>query len=94
LKQTGGAFRVFASGPALFLVMLWATAYVEEMFWDRSVWQDRSWLFGSPWEAGSLRLVLVPLLALPQITHYVLDGFVWRRKNNPDFVLITSERRP
>jgi hypothetical protein len=22
---------------------------------------------------------LVPLLALPQSTHYVLDGFIWRR---------------
>ena len=21
----------------------------------------------------------VPLLALPQLTHYVLDGFIWRR---------------
>jgi len=50
LKQAGlGVFRVFASGPAAFLVMLWAIAYIEEMFWDRGVWQDRSWLFGSPW---------------------------------------------
>jgi len=24
----------------------------------------------------------VPLLALPQLTHYVLDGFVWRRAGN------------
>jgi hypothetical protein len=32
--------------------------------------------------------VLVPLLALPQLVHYVLDGFIWRRKNNPDFKLI------
>ncbi|MEK6300420.1 MAG: hypothetical protein AABO41_06830 [Acidobacteriota bacterium] len=93
LKQSGGAFRVFASGPAAFLVMLWAVAYIEEMFWDRGVWQDRSWLFGSPWDVGTLKLVLVPLLALPQITHYVLDGFVWRRKNNPDFALVPSESR-
>lgn len=90
--QSGGAFRVFASGPAAFLVMLWAVAYIEEMFWDRGVWQDRSWLFGSPWDVGLLKLVLVPLLALPQITHYVLDGFVWRRKNNPDFALVPSEK--
>jgi hypothetical protein len=25
---------------------------------------------------------LVPLLALPQSTHYVLDGFIWRRKKD------------
>ena len=89
LKQSGGVFRIFESGPAVFLVMLWGVAYVEEMFWDRGVWQDRSWLFGGPWDVGALKLVLVPLLALPQITHYVLDGFVWRRKNNPDFVLVS-----
>jgi len=32
----------------------------------------------------------VPLLALPQLTHYVLDGFVWKRKNNPDFARLAS----
>ncbi len=92
MKQTHGrgVFRIFAHGPAVFLVMLWAIAYIEEMFWDRGVWQDRSWLFGSPWEIGTLKLVLVPLLALPQLVHYVLDGFIWRRKNNPDFKLIPS----
>ena len=23
-------------------------------------------------------LLLVPLLALPQLTHYILDGYLWR----------------
>jgi hypothetical protein len=92
MKQTAGrgAYRIFARGPALFLVTLWAVAYIEELFWDRGVWHDRSWLFGSSWEIGSLKLLLVPLLALPQLVHYVLDGFVWRRKNNPDFTLVSS----
>ena len=35
----------------------------------------------------NLKMYLVPLLALPQLTHYVLDGFIWRRKNNPDLKL-------
>jgi len=89
MNQTNGQgmFRIFSRGPALFLVMLWAIAYIEEMFWDRGVWQDRSWLFGSPWDIGTLKTLLVPLLALPQLVHYVLDGFIWRRKNNPDFTL-------
>ena len=92
MKQTGGrgVYRLFAHGPAFFLVMLWAIAYIEEMFWDRGVWQDRSWLFGAPWEIGAWKLLLVPLLALPQLVHYVLDGFIWRRKNNPDFALVSS----
>ena len=37
-----------------------------------------------------MKMWLVPLLALPQLTHYVLDGFVWKRKNNPDFALLAA----
>lgn len=94
MNQTAGrgVYRIFARGPALFLVTLWLIAYIEEMFWDRGVWQDRSWLFGSPWDIGTLKVVIVPLLALPQLVHYVLDGFIWRRKNNPDFGLIPTRR--
>lgn len=87
-----GMLRLFARGPIPFLLTLWLFAYVEELFWDRGVWQDRSWLFGTPWDLGSARLVLIPLLALPQITHYVLDGFIWRRKSNPDLGLIQTEK--
>ncbi|GEM_PF-58327 len=85
-----GPYRLFAHGPALFLFLLWALAYTEEMFWDRGVWQDRDWLFGDSWEVGSLKFILVPLLAVPQVTHYVLDGFVWRRRSNPDFTLVAA----
>lgn len=72
--------RFFAWGILPFLLTLWALAFVEELVWDRGVWQDRSWLFGSPWEAGAFQFVLVPLLALPQIVHYTLDGFIWKRR--------------
>jgi hypothetical protein len=82
-KRGRGVYRIFARGPLAFLMMLWALAYVEEMIWDRGVWQERDWFFGAPWDVASLKVVLVPMLALPQITHYVLDGFVWRRKSNP-----------
>jgi len=68
---------------ALYLPALWLVAYAEELLWDRAVWHDRSWLFGEPWDIGAARLVVVPLLALPQLTHYVLDGFIWRRRKNP-----------
>jgi hypothetical protein len=82
------SYRILARGPIMFLLTLWLLAYVEEMFWDRGVWHDRAWLFGSAWNLESLKVWLVPLLALPQLTHYVLDGFIWRRKNNPAFTLV------
>ncbi|MBX3188678.1 MAG: hypothetical protein KF819_16795 [Labilithrix sp.] len=67
----------------LYLGVLWLIAFGEEMLWDRAVWHDRSWLFGEGWDVGALKLFIVPLLALPQLTHYVLDGFIWRRRANP-----------
>ena len=85
--KVGGVYNMLTRSPVIFLAVLWIGAYVEEMLWDRGVWHDRAWLFGGAWEVGWLKLVLVPLLALPQLVHYVLDGFVWRRKNNPTWSL-------
>ncbi|MBM3464813.1 MAG: hypothetical protein FJX76_22170 [Armatimonadetes bacterium] len=70
-------FALFKHGPLPYLAILWTLAFAEELLWDRGVWHDRAWLFGSGWEVSPGWLV--PLLALPQLTHYVLDGFIWRR---------------
>lgn len=69
----------------VFVGVLWLLAYAEELLWDCGVWHERSWLFGPAWDIGALDQVLVPLLAVPQITHYILDGFIWRRRSNPEF---------
>lgn len=70
-------------GLVVFCATLWAIAYAEELIWDRAIWHDRSWLFGAGVEVGHVAAVLVPLLAVPQLTHYILDGFLWRRRANP-----------
>jgi hypothetical protein len=80
-REAGPTYRFLSSSVLPFLATLWLIAYVEELLWDRGVWHDRIWFFGSGWDLGMLKIVLVPLLALPQITHYVLDGFIWRRKS-------------
>jgi hypothetical protein len=72
----------------LFLAPLFLAAWSEEWFWDRFVWHERSGLFPGPaWLPTPETLVLlVPLLALPQATHYVLDGWIWRvRSENASF---------
>jgi len=80
--EAGGLLRALISrGPVAFLGVLWLCAYAEEVLWDRAVWHDRAWLFGSPWHLDSLQIWVVPLLAVPQLTHYVLDGFLWRRRD-------------
>jgi hypothetical protein len=85
LRRVNHAWKL----PA-FLATLWLVAYLEEMVWDRGVWHEHAWLFGSAWDVTSLHVVLVPLLALPQLTHYVLDGFIWRRQSNPGFSLVST----
>ncbi|MCO6511306.1 MAG: hypothetical protein J5I65_11000 [Aridibacter famidurans] len=88
-RETSTSFYKAITGNWLvFLATLWLLAYVEELFWHRGVWHERNWMFGANWDLGPLKAFLVPLLAIPQITHYVLDGFIWKRKNNPDVGLL------
>jgi hypothetical protein len=79
------AQRVSALGFAPFLALCCLLALGEETLWDRYVWHERAHLFGASDALSAQLLVFVtPLLAVPQITHYLLDGFVWRvRSENP-----------
>ena len=74
------------------LATIWVLAYAEELVWHHTLGQERGWLFGESSQLGEqlvgLRQWLVPLLAVPQLTHYVLDGFIWKRRSNPDFRLV------
>jgi hypothetical protein len=89
-EKCGRVYRSLSSNWLVFLASLWALADIEELFWDRGVWHERSWLFGSDWDWSGIKTVLAPLLALPQLTHYVLDGFIWRRRGNPDLKLFKT----
>jgi hypothetical protein len=72
---------IAAQGFGAFAGLLVTLAFVEEAVWDRLVWHDHPWLFGHGTSLGVLASALVvPLLAVPQTTHYVLDGLIWRRK--------------
>ncbi|NRD55214.1 MULTISPECIES: hypothetical protein [Corallococcus] len=72
-----------------FLLFLAGLALLEEGLWDVLVWHDRPVLFGDSGpvlEADVLALV-VPLLALPQATHYVLDAFIWKAGKEPELLV-------
>ncbi|UOR06535.1 hypothetical protein MUN82_05425 [Hymenobacter aerilatus] len=80
----GGPWWSGRYGITLFLGVIALLAYAEEGLWDGLVWREHGSVFGwfqqLPAVADPLTLtLLVPLLALPQMTHYVLDGFIWRR---------------
>lgn len=79
----GGVNRaVFVGTRGLyFVLLLLALAYFEEYLWDRTLWTERGAVFPGP--ELTIRESWVPywmpLLSLPQVTHYILDGFIWKR---------------
>lgn len=84
-----GILRYFfrSWGIVLFLLLLFAFSFVEEGLWDSLVWREHSSLFSFFWSFGPVQhqkilCFLIPLLALPQAVHYVLDGFIWRLRKN------------
>lgn len=79
-EKTGKIYRTLSHNWFIFLMTLWFFAYAEELIWHRGVWHERSWIFGGNWDLADWKMYLVPLLAVPQLTHYILDGFIWRRK--------------
>lgn len=81
-KKATASFKVPWANISIFLVTVLMLAYFEEGLWDMFVWNDHQEVF--PFTSGSTQVsptwlaFVVPLLALPQITHYVLDGFIWK----------------
>jgi hypothetical protein len=71
--------------PAM-LALVVGLAYLEEGLWDGFVWREHLGAFAAfrhlPTLAGPWLNLAVPLLILPQLTHYVLDGFIWRLRHD------------
>lgn len=88
-REPGIAERVVARGAVAFVLLLVAIALLEEGLWDQLVWHDRAELFGDLGArlGPALLALVVPLLAVPQATHYVLDGWIWRAgPRNPELL--------
>jgi hypothetical protein len=64
----------------LYVAALFLLAFFEEGLWDWFVWKEHGELFGGFHMAApaTFLMILVPLLTMPQVTHYVLDAFIWR----------------
>jgi hypothetical protein len=76
--------RVFSSyGILIFLGLIFLFAFIEEGLWDITLWKEHATVFGTTHLTNislskQVLSLVVPLLALPQITHYILDGFIWK----------------
>lgn len=87
-KQPGALKLFFGKyGILFFLALIFLLAYIEEGLWDWTLWKEHQTIF-SVFHAvrinpgDTLLCFIVPLLTLPQITHYVIDGFIWKRKKH------------
>lgn len=82
LKLIYGRFSLL-----LFLLPLLLFAYAEEGLWDFFVWNEHGAVFFSLGDSHfslpkTLLNIVVPLLSLPQLFHYVIDGFIWKIRND------------
>ncbi len=81
----------FSIGDRLFTPRAWPVylgilvvlAFIEEGVWDGLIWREHpeffTDFFAMPAITSEITLAwLVPLLAVPQATHYVLDAYIWR----------------
>ncbi len=63
-------------GIVIYVAILLVIAFSEEYLWEILVWNER-------FSVGEINInhwqfLLVPILTVPQFTHYLLDGFIWK----------------
>ena len=75
-------------GSMLGVILL--LAFGEEYLWDMFLYQERKPIFESffsyPLEVLQTPLgqsLALALLSVPQVTHYIVDGFIWKANKNP-----------
>lgn len=84
----------------LFFAVLLLFGYFEEGLWAGLVWREHLEVFGvfrklPEMNAKDTLSWLVPLLTLPQVTHYVLDGFIWKiRDADANWQKVVFAQRP
>ena len=68
-------FKYF-KGLIFFLAILIFIAFSEEYLWEILVWNEQ--FSGTTKDFSNWYFLVVPLLTVPQFTHYLLDGFIWK----------------
>lgn len=80
-KKSEGIMQYLTNykGIIIYVAILLLLAFSEEYIWEIMVWNEQFTLSGNM-SFESWHFLLVPLLVVPQFTHYVLDGFIWKTK--------------
>lgn len=72
-------------GWIIFYLIVFIFAYIEEGIWDATIWREHSEIFGWLYnilniiENQQILCILVPLLIMPQVVHYILDAYIWKK---------------
>lgn len=72
-----------AIGAMILIVLL--LALTEEYFWDWVINKEKSEFFEAwfdfPFQVNlsyNFRMIIISILSIPQITHYILDSYIWK----------------
>jgi hypothetical protein len=68
-------------GIIFFVLVIIGFAFFEEMIWEIAVWKEHFSIQNFQIPEFYFPFI-IPFLAIPQLTHYLLDGFIWRRPKN------------
>jgi len=82
-NQSSGVFSYLKSYNAIFIyiLILIGIAFTEEFLWEVLVWKENFSVASI--DFSSWQFLIVPLLSVPQFTHYLLDGFIWKSNKSP-----------
>ncbi|PZP44802.1 MAG: hypothetical protein DI598_14090, partial [Pseudopedobacter saltans] len=62
-----------------YVLFLLGIAFLEEFLWEGLVWNEHLDFGWGDHLNNSWQLLFVPLLSVPQLTHYILDGIIWKK---------------
>jgi hypothetical protein len=89
MPQLSGLQKLVFStkGLLFFVLLLLLFAFVEETLWDSLIWHDYPQYFNftglwGTWLSPVSKALLVSMLTVPQVTHYLLDGFIWKQQKH------------
>lgn len=67
-------------GVLVFLSVFVFLALMEEFLWEALVWNENISVFENLRWLEEWQILFVPLLMVPQFTHYILDGIIWKKQ--------------
>ncbi len=84
---------------SLFLAVALLLAFAEEYCWDMWINRDKQPFFESLWQFPMealqnplVKAAAVGLLSVPQVAHYIIDGYIWKNSpKNPYVPLVLFE---